>query len=64
LPVLVKQAAEEVASAHGASVILAKNSQPDERVRQTKHECPVGTVTVVMLEALLHLAISRLELLH
>jgi len=32
LPVLVKQTAEEVASAHGASVILAKNGQPDERV--------------------------------
>ncbi|HSO54972.1 MAG TPA: hypothetical protein VL330_20055, partial [Actinomycetes bacterium] len=28
LPVLMKQTAKEVASAHGASVILAKNGQP------------------------------------
>ena len=46
----MKQTAEEVASAHGASVILAKNGQPDERVWRTKHECPVGTVAVVMLD--------------
>jgi hypothetical protein len=48
LPVLVKQTTEEVASAHGASVILAKNGQPGERAWRTKHECPVGTVAVVM----------------
>jgi hypothetical protein len=49
LPVLVKQTAEQVASAHGASVILARNGQPGERVWRTMHECPVRTVAVAML---------------
>ena len=50
LPVLVEQTAEEVASAHGASVILARNGQRGERVWGTMHECSVGTVAVVMLD--------------
>jgi hypothetical protein len=45
----VKQAAEQVASAHGASVILARNGQPGERVWRTMHECPVRTAAVAML---------------
>jgi hypothetical protein len=35
----VKQTAEQVASAHGASVILARNGQPGERVWRTMQEC-------------------------
>jgi hypothetical protein len=46
----MKQTGKEVASAHSASAILAKNGQRGERVWRTMHECPVGTVAVVVLD--------------
>jgi hypothetical protein len=46
----MKQTAKEVAPAHGASVILAKNGRPSERVWRLQQQRPVGTVAVVMLD--------------
>lgn len=46
----MKESAEQVASTHGASVILAEVSQPAGRVWWLQPERPVGTVGVVMLD--------------
>jgi hypothetical protein len=46
----VEESTEQVASTHGASVILAEVSQPAGRVWWLQPERPVGTVSVVMLD--------------
>ena len=46
----MQESAEQVASTHGASVILAEVSQPAGRVWWLQLERPVGTVAVVMLD--------------
>jgi hypothetical protein len=46
LPVLVKQTAEQVASTHGASVILAEDRQPGGRVWRLQPQPPVRTMSV------------------
>jgi hypothetical protein len=46
----VKQTAEQVASTHGALVILAEDGQPGGRVWRLQPQRPVGTMSVVMLD--------------
>jgi hypothetical protein len=46
----VEESTEQVASTHGASVILAEVSQPAGWVWWLQPERPVGTVHVVMLD--------------
>jgi hypothetical protein len=48
--VLVEESAEQVASTHGAPVILAADGRPGQRIWWSQPECPVGTVAVVMLD--------------
>jgi hypothetical protein len=48
--VLVEESAEQVASTHGAPVILAADGRPGQRIWWLQPERPVGTVAVVMLD--------------
>jgi len=48
--VLVEESAEQVASTHGAPVILGADGRPGQRIWWSQPECPVGTVAVVMLD--------------
>ena len=43
-------ATEQVASTHGAAVILGADGRPGQRIWWSQPECPVGTVAVVMLD--------------
>jgi hypothetical protein len=42
LSVLVKETAEQVASVHSASVILAQDGQLGRRIWRLQHQRPVG----------------------
>jgi hypothetical protein len=42
LPVLVKETAEQVASMHSASVILAQDGQLGRSIWRLQHQRPVG----------------------
>jgi hypothetical protein len=46
----VEETAEQVASPHGASVILAETDQPGGWIWRLQHQRAVGTVAVVMLD--------------
>jgi hypothetical protein len=48
--VLMEESAEQVASTHGAAVILGADGRPGQRIWWSQPECPVGTVAVVMLD--------------
>ena len=46
----MEESAEQVASTHGAPVILGADGRPGQRIWWSQPECPVGTVAVVMLD--------------
>jgi hypothetical protein len=46
----MEESAEQVASTHGARVILGADGRPGRRIWWSQPECPVGTVAVVMLD--------------
>jgi hypothetical protein len=48
--VLMEESAEQVASTHGAPIILGAAGRPGQRIWWSQPECPVRTVAVVMLD--------------